>query len=218
IAAPQEHWSTVHRSLIVESLVERGLRVRNLAIPDESPAKGKDATVPAGIACHEFQRKAGALGESADKESVARDAGIDRCVTGRTHGLDRCAQPRFVLAEGREKRIRIPRISGSSRGEVGDAIDRQNAGQPKNVARGRASAMDEHDGGLRLVQWRADSLKWIAMQIHQPLGMRIWGSCCSMRARWTSSHGGSCSFRPSASGASSTAKPGSSVAISKSTP
>ena len=205
--------------------VPAGVEVR--ALRADAPADGGDEPAPpAGMARHELAGETGSLRESEPEDPlVGNPGGRDRAAHALELG-ERRGEPRLVGCERGEKALRIPGVLGRLRREEGDARSRQRSRKAEDVLRRGAAAMHEHDGDVRFRERRAgDEHRRGGVRIgerHEPASRAVgWTSAgrpAAMAARCGSSQGGSTSVSPSLSFASSTAKPGPSVASSKSTP
>ena len=129
-------------------------------------------------------------------------------------------------SSGARKRCGYQVCVGRLRRQEDDPRPRQRTGEAENVRRRGAAPVDEDDRGPRLGERRAGGehrrRRMRVGQAHGALpcsagGVRA-GSPAAIAARCGSSQGGRTRLSPSFSGASSTAKPGPSVASSKSTP
>ena len=137
---------------------------------------------------------------------------------------------RLILLAGQEEAPGVPGVPGRSQrseGEAGRTARFEVRPKREDVGGGASAAVQQqHDGGGVRERDAGRCEGCVGVGVIQPHRLVSSPAATSRSGskpawildRWPSSHGGSWSFEPSAATVSSVAKPGGSVAISKSTP
>ncbi len=197
---------------------------------DAAADEGGERAVAARVARHVLGRQTGALGKADQRDPLGRDP---RALDPRDQIADRAerrVEPGLVRRERRQEGERIPAATCRLGREEGETGRRELAGELEHAGRGGAAAVEqdrrracrrERRAGGRHAAAAVEAVARRGGRAHAGSGSATGasgGSCAAISARCGSSQGGSTRLSPRCPGASSTAKPGPSVASSNSTP
>src|ERR1700722_14015318 len=102
------------------------------------------------MTCYKLGRQARSLGEAADDNPIRGYSRVVRCFDNRLHFAKRGGEPWFVLSNRREKRIRVPAISGGLRSKIGELREINTLGQREDILGRTAAAVQKNHSSGRI--------------------------------------------------------------------
>src|SRR5206468_7074944 len=122
---------------------------------DQAAAESDDASVTLRVPGDVLEAQTRALREPYDQYTIRSDSLHGKRFEEAPEHTQCGTQGRFILGDGSQEGLRIPRVVRGRRREIRDIRDTPLVGEIQHVFRGAASAVKKDTGHARMSQWRA---------------------------------------------------------------